>query len=389
MLGTSLTNQSLVSSEQIISGTSPDTGGIANTATRIELDAAASSTDGAYDPSIIYIVSGTGAGQSRYVWQYDGTNKYAYVNRDWKTIPDDTSCYIVTIGPGDTHVNEGKAEGGTNDTITLNMLASAQNNLYLGQIIFLVAGTGQDQARMCVGYDGATKVATVDANWSINPDATTIYGMLPYPGFVHGVPGADSAANVLTRDVVGNKEDVADDTADTASLVALIREIVAEVHEIYQHVHNVERWWGSNGAATETNAIAATVTVPFAATSGNDTWGGAIPICGTGDVPVLATQTEFDPHNILIVDLDDETDAWRLRLIWGTDTSAAAIAAGDWSEIMVISNAVPGNRAGGMPSEKRMPHIAVGSKMWAQAWNDTNGEIIQFFWGAHGYPYPP
>lgn len=174
-----------------------------------------------------------------------------------------------------------------------------------------------------------------------------------------------------------------------AAIQAALTDIEEEVEEIDQHSHNVERWWGSNGAATETNAIAATVTVPFQVTSGNNTWGAAVPICGTADNPVLAGMTHFDPHRILITSLDDETDPWRLRIIWGTGTSAAAIAAGQWTEVMIESNAVPGNRAGGSPADVRMPPIAVGSKMWAQAWNDTNSEVLEFFWGAHGYPYPP
>jgi hypothetical protein len=37
----------------------------------------------------------------------------------------------------------------------------------------LVAGTGAGQARVIIGYDGTTKVATVNAAWSTNPDSTT------------------------------------------------------------------------------------------------------------------------------------------------------------------------------------------------------------------------
>ena len=48
----------------IVDGTSPDTGGTANTAIRMELDSAASAVDGTYDPAVIVIVLGTGAGQS-------------------------------------------------------------------------------------------------------------------------------------------------------------------------------------------------------------------------------------------------------------------------------------------------------------------------------------
>ena len=170
-------------------------------------------------------------------------------------------------------------------------------------------------------------------------------------------------------------------------LIGRIVRIISVVDEIDQHFHNIERWWGAVAVPDETNAIDANVDAPFAATSGDDTWGTAIPVCGTGDNPVLATQTEFDAHRALIVSLDDQTDAWRLRIIWGTSTSGNAITAGDWSEVMLQSNAVPGSRAGGQPVEVRMPPVDVGTKLWAQSWNATNGEILQFFWGAHGYPY--
>lgn len=173
-------------------------------------------------------------------------------------------------------------------------------------------------------------------------------------------------------------------TPDVSTAVAAIQDTVDEID---QHFHNVERWWGSNGSPSETNAIAATVTAHFQATSGNDTWGTAIPICGTADNPVLPTQTEFDAHRIQIIDLDDQTDLWRLRIIWGTGTSAAAIVANQWTEVPVISNAIPGNRAGGVPVDVRMPPIAIGTKLWAQSWNDTNGEVLQFQWSPHGYPY--
>lgn len=171
-------------------------------------------------------------------------------------------------------------------------------------------------------------------------------------------------------------------------LAGRLRYIIHVVDEIDQHFHNIERWWGATGAPTETNAIEANVDRPFAATSGNDTWGTAISICGTADNPVLATQTEYDAHRVLICDLDDQTDIWRLRIIWGTGTSAAAISADQWTEVPVIANAIPGNRAGGVPMDVRMPPVDVGTKLWAQSWNDTLNEVIQFQWGAHGYPYP-
>ena len=176
------------------------------------------------------------------------------------------------------------------------------------------------------------------------------------------------------------------DSAPSDGLSGVANSLAYRIHEIERHFHNRERWWGAVAAPDETNAIEANVTRPFVAVSGNDTWGTAIPICGTDDDPTPGDgDTKFDIHRLLITDLDDETDAWRIRVIWGTGTSGDAITAGQWTEIMVQSNAVPGNRAGGQPIEVIMRRENVGVKLWAQSWNDTNLEEIEFFWGCHGY----
>lgn len=153
-------------------------------------------------------------------------------------------------------------------------------------------------------------------------------------------------------------------------------------NELENHFHNRGRFWGSNGAATETNAIAATVAVPFVAVSGNNTWGTAIPVCGTGDDPTDGLGVKFDPHLILVIDTDHAT-AYRFRLIYGTGTSADAISAGQWSEEMFITNTGP--FSSGVPLSILMPRVDVGSKMWAQVWNATNGSNVDFLWGGHSY----
>jgi hypothetical protein len=178
------------------SGTSPDTGGTANTAVRIEFDSSASSTDGTYDPAQVLITGGTGQGQTRQVYEYDGTNKYAYVNRSWKVIPDSTSEYVIKGDAGDTHVNEGYARGGTANTITLNPLASSNNDTYVGQILFISAGTGEDQARIVTGYNGSTKVATVNKDWETIPvNEQSIYAMLPMEAPLNGIVKGTALAN--------------------------------------------------------------------------------------------------------------------------------------------------------------------------------------------------
>ena len=163
-----------VASPVIISGTSPGGGGNQS----VVLDNDASAVDGTYDPGTIIITGGTGVGQSRQIMEYDGSTKMAYLKRDWKINPDETSTYTILASAGDTHVNEGIATAGDGTSITLNALASGVNSTYVGQTVFLVSGTGQDQARTITAYNGTTKVATV-ATWQTNPSTDTVYIILP------------------------------------------------------------------------------------------------------------------------------------------------------------------------------------------------------------------
>lgn len=160
----------------IIDGTAVSSGTGTN---QIVLDGDASTVDGAYDPALIAIVNGTGAGQSRIILQYNGTTKTATVDRDWKVNPDATSEYVIYGDAGRQHVNEGLAQAGTTNTITLNALASSATDAYKRQIVFIRSGTGADQVRTVQSYDGTTKIATVTENWSVVPDSTSGYTMIP------------------------------------------------------------------------------------------------------------------------------------------------------------------------------------------------------------------
>jgi hypothetical protein len=146
---------------------------------QIQLDAGASAVDGSYDPSLVSIIAGTGIGQSRNILQYEGSTVTATVDRDWKVLPDATSEYAIVSDAGREHVNEGLAQAGAAGSITLNALASALDDAYLGQRIFIRSGTGADQAKLITDYNGTTKVALVDSNWGTTPDSTSAYVMLP------------------------------------------------------------------------------------------------------------------------------------------------------------------------------------------------------------------
>ncbi len=172
------------------------------------------------------------------------------------------------------------------------------------------------------------------------------------------------------------------DNAATQGLAGTPDSLAYRVHEIERHLHNRGRFWGAVAVPDETNAIDANVDTPFVAVSGADTWGTAIPVCGTNDDPTDGLGTKLDPHLLFVVDTDHST-AYRIRVIYGTGTSAAAILAKQWSETMFITAGGPFST--GVPVEIKMRRVDVGAKLWVQVWNATNGSNVDFYWGMHPY----
>lgn len=170
---------------------------------QIQLDTWASATNWAYDPAEIAIIDWTWAGQSRLILQYDGATKTATVDRNWRVKPDATSEFIIYVNSGREHVNEGLAQGGSSNTITLNANASSTDDAYVGQTIFLRSGTWEDQVASVTAYNGTTKVATIYTSmtwneWSVIPDTTTGYVMLPQHSISSGGGGGATPEEIWT-----------------------------------------------------------------------------------------------------------------------------------------------------------------------------------------------
>lgn len=85
------------------------------------------------------------------------------------------AAFGTTNGFSCAVVNGGTAQAGAAGSITLAAGASATNSLYVGLQVSIQSGTGAGQSRTITAYVGATKVATVDANWATNPDNTSVY----------------------------------------------------------------------------------------------------------------------------------------------------------------------------------------------------------------------
>jgi hypothetical protein len=99
----------------------------------------------------------------------------AFVNPQDDLDPDVESGNI-TFTSGYTAVT-GTAQAGAATTITLAAGASAVDDFYNNLYIVTTGGTGSGQTRLITDYVGSTKVATVDAAWTVTPDATTTYSI--------------------------------------------------------------------------------------------------------------------------------------------------------------------------------------------------------------------
>jgi len=104
----------------------------------------------------------------------------------------------------------GTAQAGASGSLTLDASASAETDIYVGMTLFLTGGTGAGQARTILGYNGTTKVATVDTAWVKTPDATTTFAVVSRSDPVN-VSG--SITGDLLGNVIGSVDSITDPTS--------------------------------------------------------------------------------------------------------------------------------------------------------------------------------
>lgn len=83
----------------------------------------------------------------------------------------------LIVGPN-LFGHRGTAQAGAAGTITLASTANANNDFYQYATVHITGGTGAGQTRQIASYNGTTKVATVDVNWTTNPDNTSTYRVI-------------------------------------------------------------------------------------------------------------------------------------------------------------------------------------------------------------------
>jgi hypothetical protein len=171
---------------------------------------------------------------------------------------------------------------------------------------------------------------------------------------------------------------------DVNTLDYLVRLVNSTVHIVAEHLHNKNRFLGSRDGWDGSNTVNAAINsklTPFTLVSGNNTYGPALCILGSGDTPVQSGKTYFD-HRCITVTSAGGTGKYRIRFAWGA-TYNAAIAADNFTEFefMPISAA---SDSGTQPIE--IPRLPVGTILWCSIWClGQNAQNLLFTTGVHEY----
>lgn len=132
----------------------------------------------------------------------------------------------------------GKAQAGAASTITLAAGAPATNNILNENTIWLVGGTAAPQVRVITGYVGATKVATVNRPWDVNPDNTTIYTVVPGADVWDQLEGTEITNAVLTT------------AAGTRTFRTLVQAVAARFYHLVTQTATQQKVFKRDGVTT-------------------------------------------------------------------------------------------------------------------------------------------
>ena len=98
---------------------------------------------------------------------------------DHNTVDTNANTYVYKAYVHDIQLAAPSANAiaATANTITLPSTYSSQNTAYVGVNISINAGTDVGDTRTITSYNGVTKVATVNQNWTTVPDTTSVFAL--------------------------------------------------------------------------------------------------------------------------------------------------------------------------------------------------------------------
>lgn len=159
------------------------------------------------------------------------------------------------------------------------------------------------------------------------------------------------------------------------------------VKPLYTHEFGHEHWAGKSGDQSGTDWASESGGV-YTCISGLGVYGAdandEAKVFGASDTPVNSNMTKYEIHRILTISSTSDT-VWKIRIVWGTGTLAAAITAQQYTETMFIIDSINPQTSGGAPVEITMPLINVGTNIWIQGRNATDNAQLTFYVGWREY----
>lgn len=160
-------------------------------------------------------------------------------------------------------------------------------------------------------------------------------------------------------------------------------EKITDIIEV--HLHNHSYWFGSTGGVAPGLQTSLT---PFRVTSAAvaNTFGAEVVIFNGTETPVITGKLSFDPHQISIIDVENNNKTYRLRITdnyGGYATYAAAVAAGHYSDT-ILRLTTAANQSAIIPI--MLVRVPVGTIIWAAlATLDAVAQWMDFVIGIHEY----
>jgi hypothetical protein len=233
---------------------------------QIQLASGSFSTNDVLNGTVVVITGGTGIGQSRTIFDYDGASVTATVDRNWVTNPDATSTYAVYASSTSNILHDGTAQSGGATTIQLATSASAQDDFYNGCFVNIISGTGSGQTRIITDYAGGTTTATVAA-WGTNPDSTSVYVVIPVAGQVSEPSSTAPTVEEIRAEFDDNSTDMNTTVSDLVVIQNTLATITSDLVVIDGEVGDIT---GEVTVAAERTWAAAVVLGNTAGYSGTD-----------------------------------------------------------------------------------------------------------------------
>jgi hypothetical protein len=88
-----------------------------------------------------------------------------------------TYVYKLFVNSLQSQTSNANVVSATSNTITLPSYYTSQNNAYVGVSVSILSGTDAGDFKTITAYNGVTKVATVNQNWTVTPDTTSVFSL--------------------------------------------------------------------------------------------------------------------------------------------------------------------------------------------------------------------